>query len=79
MKRGSESLDTTHRPSKKRRLFDDEDYMDWLEHEVDGIKNRMMQIADLRSEVDSKLDEILYEVQQSDGLSNFSSYWSSKS
>jgi len=58
--------------------FDDEDYMDWLEHEVDGIKNRIMQIADIRSEVDSKLDEILYEVQQSDGLFNFSSYWSSK-
>ena len=74
MKRGSESLDTTHRLSKKQRLFDDEDYMDWLEHEVDGIKNRMMQIADIRSEVDSKLDEILYEVRQSDGLSNFSSY-----
>ena len=78
MKRGSESLDTTHRLSKKQRLFDDEDYMDWLEHEVDGIKDHMRQIADIRSEVDSKLDEILYEVRQSDGLSNFSSYWSSK-
>ena len=48
--------------------------MDWLEREVDGIKDRMMQIADIRLEVDSKLDEILYEVRQSDGLSHFSSY-----
>lgn len=39
--------------------------MDWLERELNLVKERMMQIAThLRAEVDTKLDDILYEVRQ---------------
>jgi hypothetical protein len=39
--------------------------MDWLERELDMVKNRIMQIAGhIRAEVDTKLDNILYEVRQ---------------
>jgi hypothetical protein len=62
-KRGSESHDLAHLPSKKRRVFD-KDNKDWLECEIDDVKDRMMQIEDhLREDVDSKLDEILREVR----------------
>jgi hypothetical protein len=63
-KRGSESHDFAHHcPSKKRRLFDKDD-KDWLEYEIDDVRDRMMQIVDhLREDVDSKLDEILREVR----------------
>ena len=70
VKRHSESFHTTHRPLKRQRLFDD---MDWLKHDVDDIKDHMTQITDhMRLEVDSKLDEILYEVRQS----NAGMWWS---
>ena len=67
MKRGSKSNDS--RPPKKRRLnedrlFADEDW-DWLERELDMVKDRIMQVAGhIRAEVDTKLDDILYEVRQ---------------
>jgi len=72
MKRGSKSDDS--RPPKKRRLneahlnedrlFADDD-MDWLECELGTVKDRIMQMAGhIRAEVDTKLDDILYEVRQ---------------
>jgi hypothetical protein len=63
-KQGSESHDLAHlRPSKKCRLFDEDD-KDWLKCEIDDVRDRMMQIADhLKEDVDSKLDEILHEVR----------------
>jgi len=43
--------------------------MDWLEREVDGIKDVIMQMADhIRTQVESKLDDILYEVRQQNGI-----------
>jgi hypothetical protein len=39
--------------------------MDWLKRELDMVETRIMQIAGhIRAEVDTKLDDILYEVRQ---------------
>ena len=65
-KRGSQNLaQAHHRPSKKRHLIDKEDNLkDWLECEIDDVRDRMIQIAEhLREDVDSKLDEILCKVR----------------
>lgn len=60
-----ESLDTAnHRPSKRQHLVHEDD-TDWLKQEFDDVRELVMLIADhIRTEVDVKLEDILYEVQQ---------------
>jgi len=57
------------RPLKRQRFFDqdDQDDFDWLKREISDIKICITQIAEhLRSDVDTKLEEIIDRIRQLD-------------
>jgi hypothetical protein len=71
LKRDSEVLDISEdRPLKRQCLtFIDEDDMQWLQSEIQGIRECMQDIADQvredRQDIDVKLEEILHAVAKS--------------